>query len=248
MNELLTWFDTRALAAAERHELLLDALIGLRDQQLHHGAAGLSPLGARLLREGAMKLAIRHLDSEDAHAAHDLQMLTERVSESAHAHFGTQGAQRIADRFPDVSESSHDAFHDWVMGELRAQLERDISQLVLEFRKAAIEHGDPARAAATRMTFVARDRAGRRVPARTHTHRTWRAMLSEHHRAVFLGLAERSGAQSLRIWHPDPNSRGYGETIRLDGRGPGLEDFAAIFHPNTRALPVSERHFMELDQ
>jgi len=139
--------------------------------------------------------------------------------------------------------------------ELRAQIERDINQVLSRFKDFQIEThmlADSERISLnaaklrvqmkgeTKASYYFRDRIGRRFESRKFVRAIWRNTLLQVGNEAFMISAAKAGFLTLVVDHPDQASNANGTRISL-GAQPA-DSYASIrdtiFHPNSQARLV----------
>lgn len=259
MKELLDYFETEAEAARERHLVFIASLTG-EAQRAMVGHHAFTAIGARDLKSALVEIGWSYVENEAWRLGDIFSALSERAQKRAQSHLGLSDAVKHEDALSELLKDPEDASASFLKGEIVAQVNRDVNQVVRSYRDASLrvlmkvdlgaETRDTAKVqvmidemnAKRRLWF--RDRAGRRIPSQKHIRRLWRHVMRDHWVAAYMATLAGYGEKDALIWHVDPSHRAFGQVMRIGESDYGLDDYEEVFHPNARALPAA-RAFME---
>lgn len=206
-----------------------------------------------------MAIGSSYIQSEEFIIAEAIEGVSERARQSALSDLSIQTTQSNLESVSDALTQSETSSSNYIMGEIVAQTERDIMQVIRMYSKASIKaqmikdsmnisHQDAVMRVnidrigkADRVWFT--DRGGRLIPAQRHVKRVWRMIMRDQHIATYNMTMTEFGQSEVAIWHPDVKHRSYGQTVKLDGTSPSMDDYAEVFHPNSSAVTMSWEKF-----
>lgn len=255
----LHFVERRADAARDRRLLLGAAMSDAFNRALTRPDA-LRPSAAQALRRDLMLLAQASLDEEYAVLERDLRDVAEIAHESALSDLTVAASDAALESVSVVSDASQSALLAYAGSELAAQTERDVAQSINGYRNLAIQVDMQAAATGMRVEDAInrqilaqrdhrlrtwfRDSADRRIPSQKFIRKLWRQTLRDHLVRSYLGVLATFGETTAVMWHPDPKHRFFGEMLPLDGDMQVALD--EMLHPNSDALPVARRRYMEM--
>lgn len=259
MKDLLDYFEREADAARERHSAFILAMAGETHRAMT-GPYAFTAMGARHLKSALVEFGWSHVEQEEQRAGAIFEALSERAQKLVKLHLGLSVAQKHEGALSELLSDPEDASASYLKGEIVAQVNRDVNQVVRHYRDASLrvmmraDLGTETTAdakikvmldeinAKRRLWF--RDRAGRKIPSQKHVRRTWRSTLRDHWVSAYMTSLAAYGEKDALIWHEDPSHSSFGEVMKIGEPGYDLDDYEQTFHPNARALPVA-RAYME---
>lgn len=230
--------------ASSRYLVVLQAWRSLLSNSL---SSPFSQKAVEELRANAVSIGETYFATERKLVKEALQNAAETAQKSAQTDLSLNPVSDIT----DVKEAFLEQSEEHLLGQIRAQLLRDIETLIQRFREFAIEAhiGAAARGFSTpsvrlgfeqdRVRFYFRDRAARLYPSQKHIRTIWRQSLVSIGAEFYAMEAAERGCKSCVVEHLNPDSKWFGMTINLGGARDGnsfIELRDEVFHPNSDAM------------
>jgi hypothetical protein len=240
--------------AAERHRLWIATVMNTE------AAAANAPqaFSPRVISELERQL----VGVEDVHLGFEQTALNEALSQMID-YANQEAVRQLGMQIRLAQTDNISMMLDFGMGEIEAQMLRDISQVMklhrqrghaaqltadmngLSVREVVIDQNIRAMRRSDRVWFE--DRAGRRIASHKHIRRLWRLLLRDQYMMSFARNIALMGQYSARIVHPNPQHRAYGRVVTLGTGTSFLAEHEDIFHPNAQVYLVTESTYQEMN-
>lgn len=239
-----------AQRASERYVLFLNSLRGVLSQALRSDPSDMRARTA--LREACLESARAFLRTEIGIIEQEVERSAEEETVRLNSTISPDSSDaELSPLAQDIVETAQDRLET----ELRAQIERDIMQVLLKHKDFQIEvHmlADIERISADgakfkvlmrgedQVRFYFRDRMGRKLQSQKFIRTVWRDALLQTGNEAFLIAAAKSGFDTVVVDHPDRQSSANGVEIAINPEFEGEVSYAdvrdSIFHPNSQAV------------
>jgi len=262
MKQTLDDIELTADESGRRHLTAIEMFFK-ESRQAMTGFEAFSHAGSLTLRAALQSLAWGHLSVEEDAVENEMRFISQEAHRTALTHLDISHEQTSADAFTELVIDAERAAASYLADEIIAQTGRDVNQVLRDYRNASLralmlaDVSDMSKQEANtsvlidimnmrrqRLWFT--DRAGRKFPSQKHVRRLWRMTLRDHWVMIYLRTLAVHGETHAFIWHPDPQHKFYGESMKIAEADYGLAEADKIFHPNARALPVARKYMMEL--
>jgi hypothetical protein len=244
------FFTERAEAAVVRYGYFLDVLRSQADVVFRRG-----PTDGRARDEAvavAQDAARAFLSTEQGQVNDDSAEVARRAHSAALSDLGLSDAP-LEDRFGEFVFSA--AYYTSRV--IAGQAERDVMTMAQHIQSTALRidlyvrsgrHSLSSAAAAVMLedrnapAFKFMDRMGRRFKATKHIRDIYRQHLINIYNEVYMDVVASHGHEIVRVDHPEPTYKWFGEPLLIVTGATNTEDFPLyydvreeIFHPSSRA-------------
>lgn len=242
-----------AQRASERYVSFLNSLRGTLSTVIRSDPADVRT--RRELRMSAFAIARTFIDVEMKLIEQDLDDVADYQFRRAVSEAGLQAAD--IDR-AEILDDLLAETADHLETEMRAQIERDVAQLLKRHKDFQLEvhlislteRVDPRSAQfralmrhSDQVRFFFKDRSGRRYPSQKFIRTVYRDALLQAGNEIYMLTAVDVGFKKARVVHPDRNAgvNDYVFPLNPDtGQGSYVEIRDEAFHPNSNAILKAE--------
>ena len=252
----LEWISERH---GDQHRTLIAAFLN-ESKSAMAGHLAFSRVGADRLKATLSDIALTYLEMNEEKIEEILPEISKDAHRAALEHLRMSDAEIDADQLSELLGDVESASSSFISGEIVSQVNRDVNQVIRDYRNASIRASmlaeNVGQQAANIQVMIDemnsgrklwfKDRAGRKIPSQKYVRRLWRQVLRDHWVQVYIKTLAMFGETKAVVWHEDHKHRAFG--IELDILEPdyGLHDIDKVFHPNSRALPVAQSYMMEM--